>query len=40
VIIALLPAMLSLAGRHLFGAKLPAFLRPRARPGGTTLWGR
>ena len=26
--ITLLPAILSLAGRHLFGAKLPAFLRP------------
>ena len=36
----LLPAMLSLAGRHLFGAKLPAFLRPRARPGAATLWSR
>jgi uncharacterized membrane protein YdfJ with MMPL/SSD domain len=38
--ITLLPAMLSLAGRHLFGAKLPAFLRPRARPGAATLWSR
>jgi uncharacterized membrane protein YdfJ with MMPL/SSD domain len=38
--ITLLPAILSLAGRHLFGAKLPAFLRPRARPGAATLWGR
>jgi RND superfamily putative drug exporter len=36
--ITLLPAILSLAGRHLFGAKLPAFLRPRARPGAATLW--
>src|SRR4029453_6991104 len=33
-----LPAIMSLAGRHLFGAKLPAFLRPRARPGAATLW--
>lgn len=38
--ITLLPAMLSLAGRHRFGAKLPAFLRPRARPGAATLWSR
>jgi uncharacterized membrane protein YdfJ with MMPL/SSD domain len=38
--ITLLPAMLSLAGRHLFGAKLPAFLRPRSRPGAATLWSR
>jgi uncharacterized membrane protein YdfJ with MMPL/SSD domain len=38
--VTLLPAMLSLAGRHLFGAKLPAFLRPRARPGAATLWSR
>ena len=38
--ITLLPAMLSLAGSHLFGAKLPAFLRPRARPGAATLWSR
>jgi uncharacterized membrane protein YdfJ with MMPL/SSD domain len=38
--ITLLPAMLSLAGRHLFGAKLPAVLRPRPRPGATTFWSR
>ena len=38
--ITLLPAILSLAGRHLFGAKLPALLRPRARPGAATLWSR
>ena len=31
--ITLLPAVLSLAGGHLFGARLPAFLRPRATPG-------
>jgi uncharacterized membrane protein YdfJ with MMPL/SSD domain len=36
----LLPAVLSLLGRHLFGARLPAFLRPRARPGAPTLWSR
>jgi RND superfamily putative drug exporter len=38
--VTLLPALLSLAGRHLFGAKLPAVLRPRARPGAATLWSR
>ena len=38
--ITLLPAMLSLAGKYLFGARLPALLRPRTRPGATTLWGR
>jgi putative drug exporter of the RND superfamily len=38
--VTLLPAMLSLAGRHLFGANLPAFLRPRTRPGAATLWSR
>ena len=38
--VTLLPAMMSLAGRHLFGAKLPAFLRPRTRPGAATLWSR
>ncbi len=38
--ITLLPAMLTLAGSHLFDAKLPAFLRPRARPGAATLWSR
>src|SRR5215211_3596198 len=32
--ITLLPAMLALAGKHLFGARLPALLRPRERPGG------
>jgi len=36
--ITLLPAMLALAGRHVFGARLPAFLRPRTRPGAATLW--
>jgi uncharacterized membrane protein YdfJ with MMPL/SSD domain len=38
--VTLLPAVLSLTGRHLFGAKLPAFLRPRPKPGGATLWSR
>jgi uncharacterized membrane protein YdfJ with MMPL/SSD domain len=38
--ITLLPAMLALAGKHLFGARLPALLRPRARPGAATLWSR
>jgi uncharacterized membrane protein YdfJ with MMPL/SSD domain len=38
--ITLLPAMMVLAGRHLFGAKLPAFLRPRTKPGAATLWSR
>jgi uncharacterized membrane protein YdfJ with MMPL/SSD domain len=38
--ITLLPAILSLAGRHLFGGKLPAFLRPRSRPGAIPLWSR
>jgi uncharacterized membrane protein YdfJ with MMPL/SSD domain len=33
-------ALLSLVGRHLFGAKLPALLRPRARRGAVTLWSR
>jgi uncharacterized membrane protein YdfJ with MMPL/SSD domain len=32
--ITLLPAVLSLLGRHLFGARLPAFLRPRGQAGG------
>src|SRR5215207_909624 len=40
--ITLLPAILSLAGRHLFGAKLPAFLRPSGaggrRPSPPTPW--
>jgi putative drug exporter of the RND superfamily len=31
--ITLLPAMLALAGKHLFGARLPAFLRPGPGPG-------
>src|SRR4029450_4736127 len=35
-----LPAVLSLPGRPLFGARLPAFLRPRATPGAVTFWSR
>jgi MMPL family len=39
--ITLLPAVLPLLGRHLFGAQLPAFLRPRPRPpGAATFWSR
>jgi uncharacterized membrane protein YdfJ with MMPL/SSD domain len=38
--VTLLPAMLSLAGRHLSGGKLPAVLRPRSRPGAATFWSR
>jgi uncharacterized membrane protein YdfJ with MMPL/SSD domain len=36
----LLPAVMSLLGTHLFGGKLPAFLRPRGKPGKTGLWER
>jgi len=35
----LLPAVMSLLGTHLFGGKLPAFLRPRGKPGKAGLWG-
>jgi uncharacterized membrane protein YdfJ with MMPL/SSD domain len=38
--ITLLPAILSLAGRHLFGARLPAFLRPQPKPAAATVWSR
>jgi uncharacterized membrane protein YdfJ with MMPL/SSD domain len=38
--ITLLPAILSLMGRHLFGARLPAFLRPRPKPAAATVWSR
>src|SRR5215467_6721783 len=38
--LSLLPAVMSLLGRHLFGGKLPAFLRPRSRPGRAGLWER
>ncbi len=39
--ITLLPAVLSLLGRHVFGAALPAFLRPRKRErGGPGMWSR
>jgi uncharacterized membrane protein YdfJ with MMPL/SSD domain len=36
----LLPAVMSLLGTHLFGGKLPAFLRPRSKPGKVGFWGR
>ena len=36
----LLPAIVSLLGRHVFGARLPAFLRPRQKAAGTGLWAR
>src|SRR5262245_24746534 len=36
----LLPAVMSLLGRHLFGGKLPAFGRPRSTPGKAGFWGR
>jgi hypothetical protein len=35
--ITLLPAILSLAGGHLFGARLPAFLRPRPKPAAAII---
>jgi len=35
----LLPAVMSLLGTHLFGGQLPAFLRPRGKPGKAGLWG-
>src|SRR5262252_8185273 len=36
----LLPAVMSLLGTHLFGGRLPAFVRPRGTPGKAGLWGR
>src|SRR5580704_15999234 len=36
----LLPAVVSLLGRHVFGARLPAFARPRHKAAGTGLWAR
>src|SRR5215471_788257 len=36
----LLPAVMSLLGSHLFGGRLPAFLRPRSKPGNTGFWSR
>src|SRR5215831_19714638 len=36
----LLPAVMSLLGRHLFGGRLPAFLRPRGKPGKAGFWSR
>ncbi|HEX5882741.1 MAG TPA: MMPL family transporter, partial [Actinomycetota bacterium] len=38
--ITLLPAILSLAGGHLFGARLSAFLRPRPKPAAATVRSR
>jgi len=38
--ITLLPAVVSLLGRHVFGARLPAFLRPRPKAAGAGLWAR
>jgi uncharacterized membrane protein YdfJ with MMPL/SSD domain len=38
--ITLLPAVISLLGRHVFGARLPAFLRPRKKAAGTGFWER
>src|SRR6516225_896912 len=35
----LLPAVMSLLGSHLFGGRLPAFLRPRGKPGKAGFWG-
>jgi uncharacterized membrane protein YdfJ with MMPL/SSD domain len=36
----LLPAVMSLLGTHLFGGRLPTFLRPRRKAGKTGFWGR
>src|SRR5215472_14744717 len=36
----LLPAVMSLLGRHLFGGKLPRFLRPRSKPHKVGFWAR
>ena len=38
--LSLLPAVMSLLGTHLFGARLPAFLRPRGKPHKAGFWGR
>ena len=38
--LSLLPAVISLLGTHLFGAKLPAFLRPRGEANRPGVWGR
>src|SRR5215469_7531283 len=38
--LSLLPAVMSLLGTHLFGAKLPAFLRPRGEAHRPSVWGR
>src|SRR6516225_3806497 len=37
--LSLLPAVMSLLGSHLFGGRLPAFLRPRGKPGKAGFWG-
>src|SRR5215831_4606286 len=36
----LLPAVMSLLGTHLFGGKLPRFLRPRSKPHKAGFWAR
>src|SRR5215831_12014638 len=36
----LLPAVMSLLGTHLFGGKLPRFLRPRSKPHKVGFWAR
>src|SRR5262252_2440328 len=38
--LSLLPAVMSLLGTHLFGGKLPAFLRPGIKPHKAGLWER
>jgi uncharacterized membrane protein YdfJ with MMPL/SSD domain len=38
--ITLLPSVISLLGSHVFGARLPAFLRPRKKPAGAGGWDR
>src|SRR5215471_3111525 len=38
--LSLLPAVMALLGTHLFGGKLPAFLRPRGKPHKVGFWGR
>ena len=38
--ISLLPAVLSLLGKHVFGARLPGFLRPRPKAAGAGFWSR
>jgi RND superfamily putative drug exporter len=38
--LSLLPAVMSLLGAHLFGGKLPAFLRSRHKPQRAGVWAR